>query len=313
MHAPLASLPRVRAPASAASRMAGDGVLALGGALALAGVSQRGSSRGPRDRSGATGLFCAAALLAGSVVADSALEHYRGGFRNPGMFAPLLVAGAAFAAAVQGSRGRASPGAPLVFGAALATGAAGLGFHIYNIGKRPGRFSWINLFYAAPVAAPAALSLTGVLGAAACAVARGRRRLLGQGLGRVLTGLAAAGLAGTAAEAGLLHFRGAFQNPFMWLPVTLPPLAAMLLGRAALEREAPARRPLTRALLASTAALGVGGVGFHIFGVSRAMGGWRNWRQNMIDGPPIPAPPAFSALAVAGLAALGLRDTEARR
>ena len=69
--------------------------------------------------------------------------------------------------------------------------------------------------------------------------------------------------------------------------------------------------PLTRAWLALTALLGVGGVGFHIFGVSRAMGGWRNWRQNMVDGPPIPAPPAFSALALAGLSALRLRDREA--
>jgi hypothetical protein len=30
-----------------------------------------------------------------------------------------------------------------------------------------------------------------------------------------------------------------------------------------------------------------------------------------VDGPPIPAPPAFSALSLAGLAALALRDREA--
>jgi hypothetical protein len=41
------------------------------------------------------------------------------------------------------------------------------------------------------------------------------------------------------------------------------------------------------------------------------MGGWKNWRQNMVDGPPLPAPPSFSALAVAALAALSLRDREA--
>ena len=34
------------------------------------------------------------------------------------------------------------------------------------------------------------------------------------------------------------------------------------------------------------------------------MGGWRNWSQNMLNGPPLPAPPAFTALAIAGLAAL---------
>ena len=96
----------------------------------------------------------------------------------------------------------------------------------------------------------------------------------------------------------------------MWVPVSLPPVAAALMGKAALEPERPRRRPFTRAWLAITAALGIGGVGFHAYGVSRAMGGWRNWTQNVIDGPPLPAPPSFSALAVAALAALRLRDLE---
>jgi hypothetical protein len=36
------------------------------------------------------------------------------------------------------------------------------------------------------------------------------------------------------------------------------------------------------------------------------MGGWRNWSQNILNGPPLPAPPAFTALAIAGLVALSL-------
>jgi hypothetical protein len=36
------------------------------------------------------------------------------------------------------------------------------------------------------------------------------------------------------------------------------------------------------------------------------MGGWRNWRQNVLNGPPLPAPPSFTGLALAGLAALKL-------
>jgi hypothetical protein len=40
------------------------------------------------------------------------------------------------------------------------------------------------------------------------------------------------------------------------------------------------------------------------------MGGWRNWQQNVVDGPPLPAPPSFSALAIAGLAALRLRERD---
>ena len=52
--------------------------------------------------------------------------------------------------------------------------------------------------------------------------------------------------------------------------------------------------------------MGIAGVAFHAYGVSRSMGGWRNWRQNAFNGPPLPAPPSFSGLALAGLAALGL-------
>jgi hypothetical protein len=52
--------------------------------------------------------------------------------------------------------------------------------------------------------------------------------------------------------------------------------------------------------------MGFAGVGFHIYGVQRNMGGWRNWRQNMLNGPPLPAPPSFTGLALAGLAAMGL-------
>jgi hypothetical protein len=54
----------------------------------------------------------------------------------------------------------------------------------------------------------------------------------------------------------------------------------------------------------------LGGVGFHIFGVSRNMGGWRNWSQNVLNGPPLPAPPSFTGLALAGLAALSLIEDE---
>jgi len=38
------------------------------------------------------------------------------------------------------------------------------------------------------------------------------------------------------------------------------------------------------------------------------MGGWQNLSQNLFDGPPLPAPPAFTGLALAGLAALDLME-----
>jgi hypothetical protein len=221
------------------------------------------------------------------------------------MFAPLVSSTLALGAATRAARRPARPASPLPFGAACAVGAAGFGFHAYNVLRRPGGLSWANLFYAAPLGAPAALSLAGLLGLAARRVARGAPTLARMPRGRALGLLTAAGLAGTSLEAALLHFRGAYHNPAMWLPVTLPPVGAALL--AAHVARAPARPSrLTRAWLAATAWLGVAGVALHARGIARQMGGWRNWSQNVLSGPPLPAPPSFSALALAGRAALEL-------
>ena len=54
--------------------------------------------------------------------------------------------------------------------------------------------------------------------------------------------------------------------------------------------------------------MGYAGAAFHLRGVARQMGGWRNWTQNVLNGPPVPAPPSFTGLALAGLAALGLLE-----
>jgi hypothetical protein len=249
----------------------------------------------------------AAALLALSVLADSGIEHYRGSFRNKAMVAPLGAAALTLVASLLGAaddRPRRHRGRDGVYVLAAVVGAAGLGFHAYNVAKRPGRLSWHNLFYGAPVGAPAALMLAGLLGRLAEKVREGER-VFGLPPERILAAVSAVGLAGTVGEAGLLHFRGAFQNPAMVLPVAAPPVAACLLGAMAAAPSRPLGR-VARTWLKLTAGLGLAGAGFHACGVHRAMGGWRNWRQNVIDGPPLPAPPSFTGLALAGLAALSL-------
>jgi len=257
-------------------------------------------------------------ILALSVLADSGLEHYRGSFQNRAMYVPLAVAaltlGASALAAVD-ARPRRHSVRDALYGAAALTGAAGFGFHLYNIRKRPGRFSWLNLFYAAPIGAPLALTLAGLLGRSAERVrspAHAAQASIG-GLPqeRALAALSAIGLFGSAAEAALLHFRGAFQNPAMAIPVSVPPLAAAVLGCAAIKPTGALRR-LARWCLRVTALIGCAGVGFHAYGVSRAMGGWKNWSQNILNGPPLPAPPAFTGLAITGLSALGLMEKVAR-
>ena len=302
---------------------AGAALLATGGLAALGYlVMRRGRASRPaptpapeteRSVTARTGqrLNHATGLLAASVLMDSAVEHYRGDFENRAMYTPLAVASLVLGVSLHGARD-ASPsshGIRLSAGAiAAATGFVGTGFHVYNVGKRDGGYNLTNLFYSAPLGAPAALTLAGVL----CVVAERVRdcdeadpRLLGLPAGPALAAGTAVALMGTVAEVGLLHFRGAFQNPAMYVPILLPPVAAAMLGRAALDA---GPQQLARAALAATAIMGVAGVAFHAYGVSRMMGGWRNWSQNFVDGPPLPAPPSFSGLALAGLAALDLLE-----
>lgn len=276
--------------------------------------------RAPRAAVGGSGetavrqLSRGAAALSFSILADSAAEHYRGGFYDRAMYAAPIVSALTLLASgsMAMNPGRAvRPGREL-FGAAALTGLVGVGFHCYNTSRRIGGWSWANLFYGPPVAAPLGLTAAGLFGLAAIHFQQERRRrplLPGVPAGRAIAAGAAIGLLGTAVEAGVLHFRGAFHRPAMYVPVTVPPLAALALGVAALH-PTRSRRRRARGLLRLTAAVGLGGVGFHARGVQRGMGGWRNWSQNLLVGPPLPAPPAFTGMALAGLGGLTLLEGE---
>ena len=275
---------------------------ALGGLVA----TRRGTRTKPSPRSdNARAVDAAAALLALSALADSGVEHYRGSFHNRTMYAPLAVSALTLLASLRDvvRPHRRLSDASAVENLALATGIIGTGFHLYNIAKRPGGLSWLNLFYAAPLGAPAALSLAGLLRKLTRRLREGRQ-IGGVRPSKLLAGLVSAGLIGTSAEAGLLHFRGAYHNPAMVIPITAPPVAAALLAHALLSPKQP--HPLTRWSLRLLAGVGLMGSGFHAYGISRNMGGWRNWSQNLLNGPPLPAPPAFTALAIAGLVAVRL-------
>ena len=275
----------------------------------------------PKPRHGvvraARRLNRASGMLAASVLADSAVEHYRGRFQNRAMYTPLAVSTLSILASLHGTADRrrgAHRARDATYMLAGLAGLAGVGFHLYNVGKRPGGYRTMNnFFYAAPVGAPGALALSGLLGFAAERVRDNRPgkapTVFGLPAGRMLAALTSAGLMGTVGEVGLLHFRGAFQNPGMYIPVTMPPVAAGLLAGGALL---PTRRPrrLARLWLRFTAVMGFAGVAFHAYGIGRQMGGWRNWSQTMVDGPPLPAPPSFTGLALAGLAALRLLEDQ---
>ncbi len=296
---------------------AGFGFLALaaaGAVVVLASAQRRHlarpvlppPARRPVQNHTAQQINRASALLAGAALADSAVEHYRGSFHNKIMVLPIAVAAQALAASLHGAtdhRHRVASTRNVSHSLSLTTGVAGVGFHFYNILKRPGGIGWLNLFYAAPLGAPVALSLAGILGRLAERVRIGGATIWGITTGRFVANLVALGLLGTAGEAALMHFRGAYHNPAMVIPVTVPPVAAVLVAGATVtpQMAVPARWSL-RLLVA----VGFIGSAFHAYGIQRNMGGWRNWSQNLLNGPPLPAPPAFTALAIAGLAALKL-------
>jgi hypothetical protein len=256
----------------------------------------------------------AAAILAFSVLADSGLQHYRGAYHNPAMYVAPSAAAVSLVNSIHmtiipevSSNGRLA-----LSGLTLSTGLTGLAFHLTNIAKRDGGVNLLNLFYGAPLLAPGAIAISGLAGlAAARLVAEAERgsppTLLGRPAGKIVGIGAAVSLLFTTAEAALLHFRGAFHDPFMFVPVTVPPIAAAVLAIAAFE---PRLRKAARLLLQITAAAGVAGLGFHTYGVSRNMGGFYNWSQYILNGPPIPAPPSFTGVALAGLAAVRLMEAE---
>jgi hypothetical protein len=259
--------------------------------------------KGDRNQRAAQALGAGAAILCVSVALDSALEHYRARFSDRVMFAgpAMALLGIAAAGYIAFRPERANERLPKIALITVgATGLIGLGFHSYNILKRPGELSALNLFYGAPAGAPAALTLAGLYGVIAGKMASGR---VNARLPKVTAGIIAVSLIGTVAEAGLLHFRGAFQDPAMYAPVTIPPLAAVAIGAAALS---PRAAVVAEPLLKATAVLGIAGPIFHAYGIHRNMGGWRNWSQMILQGPPLPAPPAFLGIAAAGLGILPL-------
>ncbi|MEO6381062.1 MAG: hypothetical protein ABIO35_03435, partial [Nitrobacter sp.] len=109
----------------------------------------------------------AAGMIAGSVLLDSAMEHYRGNFHNKAMWTPILTSLASIAVSAHGlsdKRHGAHAVRDAVYAAAGLVGIIGTGFHIYNVTKKVGGFNWQNLFYSAPLGAPAAMSLSGLMG-----------------------------------------------------------------------------------------------------------------------------------------------------
>jgi hypothetical protein len=178
-----------------------------------------------------------AALLTLVVLVEAWIGHYRSGFPLRAQYAPFASGGllivAALAIVVTPSAAWAQAALRTVGWIAVVTGLVGVGYHHwYGIAEKAGSYKWLlhYLMYAAPQLAPLALSMVGALGVVAAQGAAGRSAVLGVELRSALLGIVAVGSLGAIAQAAILHYRGAFNNPVMYAPLTVPVLAAMASG-----------------------------------------------------------------------------------
>jgi hypothetical protein len=249
-----------------------------------------------------------AALVTLFVLADAFAGHYRSGFAFRAQYAPFVTGGllivsaalAAFLPEVAWANATLRVAAWL----AIASGVIGFGFHhYYGVVKKPGGYKWLlhYLMYGAPPLAPLALASTGALALVAARGLMGEASFVWLNLRAAALLLIASALLGAIFQAGILHYRGAFNNPAMYAPLTAPPLAAFACAWTALAPASRVALIVSTILLWLTFLVGFVGLGMHLRGLGRQMGGLYVTLFNWLEGPPAFAPALFTGLAAIGL------------
>lgn len=101
------------------------------------------------------------------------------------------------------------------------------------------------------------------------------------------------------------HYGGSFGNKWMWTPVVLSPvLAAAGLGGVVSERAAKTVLPAVSLVYVAD---GLAGVYFHLRGIARKPGGFRDASYNFVMGPPSMAPGSLAMIGAIGLMAAASR------
>jgi hypothetical protein len=106
-------------------------------------------------------------------------------------------------------------------------------------------------------------------------------------------------------EIAVLHYRGAFQNRLMWVPVLSPPMVMVSGVASGLKKDERRSRDLFRPFAWLMTILGTVGTLFHVRGIARQMGGFHNWRYNVVTGPPFLAPMQVALFGLLGVVASG--------
>lgn len=123
------------------------------------------------------------AIAAAAAAACSGVEawysHYKNNFRYRAQWTPVIVAPLLLAAGIAGARsGRAAhTWLPAVSALAVLDGAAGFGYHVRGVGRRPGGWKkpLYNIIYGPPVFAPLLFAASGFLGLLASLLRREKR------------------------------------------------------------------------------------------------------------------------------------------
>jgi hypothetical protein len=160
--------------------------------------------------------------------------------------------------------------------------------------------------YHAPPLAPLVLTALSALALIAGFLASGRVYAFGVSIDTAVIVVCAITIVGASMQSGILHYRGAFNNALMYVPVTIPLAAVLALAwQAFAPSELGSRTAIV--MLWLTFLGGFIGFGMHVRGIARQMGGLYIPSQNLMQGPPVSAPLTFTGFAGAALAVLYLR------
>jgi hypothetical protein len=246
------------------------------------------------------------------LLADAFAGHYRSGFVFRSQYVPFISGGLLIVTAVSAILKPEAAWANLALQVAgwlaIISGLVGFGFHhYYGIAKKPGGYKWLlhYLMYGAPQLAPLALAMTGALAIVAAHGLANEVSFAGLSLRTALLALVSIGFAGGALQASILHYRGSFNNPLMFAPLTAPVLAIVTSIWTIIAPSDLVLLALT-ILLWLTFLIGFVGLGMHLRGFGRQMGGLYVTVFNWLEGPPAFAPALFTGFAGVGLIAIYL-------
>jgi hypothetical protein len=244
------------------------------------------------------------------LLADAFAGHYRSGFVFRSQYAPFISGGLLIVTAVSAVLKPEAAWTNLALRVAgwlaIISGLVGFGFHhYYGIAKKPGGYKWLlhYLMYGAPQLAPLALAITGVLALVAAYGLANEISIAGVSLRTALLVLVGVSLAGAILQAAILHYRGAFNNPLMFAPLTVPVLAIVMSIWMIIGANDIVVSVFTM-LLWLTFLIGFIGLGMHLRGFGRQMGGLYVTIFNWLEGPPAFAPALFTGFAGVGLIAV---------